>query len=46
MKYEDMPGIRRSDLWKISKTPLHFRYEMDHPTEPTPAMVFAMISLQ
>lgn len=42
MRYEDMPGIRRSDLWKISKTPLHFRYEMDHPTEPTPAMVFGI----
>ena len=37
MNYEDMPGIRRSDLWKINKTPLHFRYEMDHPTEPTSA---------
>lgn len=40
MKYEDMPGIRRSDLWKINRTPLHFRYAMDHPEEPTPALIF------
>ena len=42
MNYEDMPGIRRSDLWKINKTPLHFRYEMDHPADPTPAMLFGI----
>lgn len=42
MRYEEMPGIRRSDLWKINKTPLHFKYEMDHPTEPTPAMIFGI----
>lgn len=40
MNYEDMPGIRRSDLWKINRTPMHFRYAMDHPEEPTPALIF------
>ena len=42
MTYEDMPGIRRSDLWKINRTPMHFRYAMDHPEEPTPAMMFGI----
>lgn len=38
--YNAMPGIRRSDLWKIGQTPMHFRYAMDHPDEPTPALIF------
>lgn len=42
MTYEEMPGIRRSDLWKINRTPMHFRYAMDHPEEPTPAMMFGI----
>ena len=39
-KYEDMPGIRRSDLWLIHKSPMHFKFEIDNPTAPTPAMLF------
>lgn len=42
MRYEDMPGIRRSDLWKINRSPLHFKYAMDHPAEPTPALLFGI----
>ena len=38
--YDSMPGIRRSDLWKINKTPYHFRYEVDHPAPKTPALLF------
>lgn len=38
--YELMPGIRRSDLWYIRQTPLHFKYHMEHPEEPTPALIF------
>jgi len=44
MKYEDMPGIRRSELWKINKTPRHFRYEMDHPSEPSPSLLFGILA--
>lgn len=39
-EYDLIPGIRRSDLWKIHKTPAHFRYEMDHPIGKTPSMLF------
>ena len=42
MRYEDMPGIRRSDLWKINRSPMHFKYEIEHRPEPTPALLFGI----
>lgn len=39
-EYSALPGIRRSDLAYMAKTPLHFRYHMEHPEEPTPALTF------
>lgn len=38
--YDNMPGIRRSSLWVMNKSPLHFKEEMDNPPEQTPALVF------
>jgi len=38
--YDSQPGIRRSDLWKINQSPLHFRYAIENPEEPTPALIF------
>lgn len=41
LEYNAAPGIRRSDLWKISDSPEKFRYAMDHPEdERSPALVF------
>lgn len=40
MEYNKAPGIRRSDLWIIHDSPEKFRYKMDNPEEPTPALVF------
>lgn len=41
LEYNAMPGIRRSDLWKMYQTPMHFRYAVDHPDqEDTPALIF------
>lgn len=42
MSYESMPGIRRSDLWYINKSPMHFKYHMENPEEPTPALLFGI----
>ena len=42
MIYESMPGIRRSDLWYINKSPMHFKYHMENPEEPTPALLFGI----
>lgn len=38
--YETNEGIRRSDLWVINKSPLHFRWAMDHEREETKALLF------
>ena len=39
-EYNSLQGIRRSDLWVINQTPAHFRWHMDHPEEPTSALIF------
>lgn len=39
-EYSAMNGIRRSDLWTINRSPLHFKYRIEHPQEQTPAMRF------
>lgn len=39
-EYAELPGIRRSDLWKMNISPLHFKYAIDHPKESSPALVF------
>lgn len=38
--YGNLPGIRRSDLWKIKQSPMHFRHALENPEEPTPALIF------
>lgn len=39
-EYRTAEGISRSELFKIRKSPMHFKYEMEHPSEPTPALLF------
>lgn len=39
-EYSKMPGLRRSDLWVMNTSPLHFKYHMEHPDEPTRALIF------
>ena len=39
-EYNAAPGIRRSALWKLTKSPAHFKWELEHPAGPTPALVF------
>ena len=41
-KYEELPGLRRSDLWLIHKTPAHFKYNLEHRPEPTKALLFGI----
>lgn len=40
VNYNDIDAIRRSDLWRINQSPLHFKYYMDSDKEQTPALVF------
>ena len=39
-EYNEAPGIRRSDLWKIRESPEKFLWATTHETEPSPAMLF------
>lgn len=39
-EYRAHPAISRSALFKITESPEKFRYYMDHPEEPTPALLF------
>lgn len=39
-EYRSLPGISRSDLFRIAKSPLHFKYETEHKDEPTPSLIF------
>ena len=38
--YREAEGISRSELFTISKTPLHFKYEQDNPKEDTKSLSF------
>lgn len=40
MSYENAEGIRRSDLWVINKSPLHFKYHMETEQKTTKALAF------
>lgn len=39
-EYRAADGISRSELFKISKTPMHFKYALENPQEPTLALIF------
>ena len=39
-EYNEHPGVRRSDLWKMSESPEKYLWAKEHPIEPTPAMLF------
>lgn len=39
-RYNQEAGIRRSALWKIARSPQHFKYELEHPSEKTQALMF------
>lgn len=40
MNYDEAEGIRRSDLWVINKSPMHFKHHMETPKPVTDALRF------
>lgn len=39
-EYNLKPGIRRSDLWKMNESPEKYKWFLENPMEPTPALTF------
>ena len=38
MEYRSHPGVNKSTRWEIRKSPLHYKWALEHPTEDTPAL--------
>lgn len=41
--YNAVEGVRRSDLWKIHESPEKYKWFMENPQEPTPALIFGTL---
>ena len=39
-EYNELEGVRRSDLWKMNESPEKYKYALEHPMDPTPALSF------
>mgnify|MGYP000756144980 CR=1 FL=1 len=39
-EYRAAEGVSRSELFRLTVSPLHFRYEQEHPKSKTPALQF------
>ena len=39
-EYREKPGVSRSELWQMSRSPFHYKYGREHPAEETPALQF------
>lgn len=39
-EYRATEGVSRSELFRLAKSPMHFKYAIEHPEESTPALVF------
>lgn len=39
-EYRSDPGVNKSTLWEIRKSPAHYKWALEHPTEDTPALKF------
>ena len=37
-EYDQIPAVRRSALWEIRKSPAHYKWAVENPSEDTPAL--------
>lgn len=37
-EYREHPGVNKSTLWEIRKSPAHYKWALEHPGEDTPAL--------
>lgn len=42
MKYENIDAVRRSDLWVMNKSPMHFKQHLEEPKTQTRALEFGI----
>lgn len=42
-EYRSAPAISRSALWKLRDSPEKFKWAMEHPEPPTPALIFGQV---
>lgn len=42
-EYRSHPAVSRSELWRFYKSPEKFKYEMEHPQESSPALLFGQV---
>jgi len=42
--YRAAPGVAQSDLKMLAQSPAHYRWNKEHPTPPTPAMVLGTLT--
>ena len=42
-EYRTHPAISRSELWRIRESPEKFKWAMEHPEPPTPALIFGQV---
>ncbi|MBP9988549.1 MAG: PD-(D/E)XK nuclease-like domain-containing protein, partial [Ruminococcus sp.] len=42
-EYREYPAISRSSLWKIRESPEKFKYFLENPQKPTPALIFGQV---
>ena len=44
-EYRSAEGVSRSQLWRLHEgSPEKFKYEEEHPEEPTPALIFGHLT--
>ena len=39
-EYREHPAVNKSSLWEMRKSPMHYRWALEHPTEDTQALAF------
>lgn len=39
-EYNEAPGVRRSALFNMAKSPAHYKWSVDNPAKETPALAF------
>ena len=43
-EYRSHPAISRSELWWLNRSAEYFKFRMENPTEPTPALLFGQVA--